>query len=332
MPQAEYPLRRPGEFWRGIVLKTGVLELRSGEILDARNVWQDLGDTIEKRRGFIRGYPDLYSGKVTSLPWHRDSVLSKSYLLTDADGLKLISGFVPPTPPSSFPTADGYPNDNYNRADVEFLADAADKWVAVQTEASPTNFGISANRARIVTPGSDGGITRAGGKAWFKPAPQPYYKVSLALDVSVLAVSVGIEVFLRLACIDHDTLHTIRSTGTNAASYYEAFLTMQVFAGVNSGTLSVRRKLAGSAVATAASSPANFALTTTSLKLEFTRSSTARTAVLSNLSTGAPIQTVTTGGSDEFLSQRDNALVVSIVHNAAGTKTFTFDNVVSDSV
>lgn len=283
MPRQTYPVRPSGSLWRGVVLKSGEILVLPGELLEGVNVFVDRGDTVEKRRGFIRGYPDAYNGPVVGLPWTRDPSVGKSYFLVDAGptnaGVYSISGFVPPAPPNLFPPPDGFPIDDYNRADVEFSAATNDKWVAVQ-QGFQQNFGILSNEARFVNGALTGTQTAFGGKAWFKPTPVPFVvirtrAIKLGNHQVAFAEPTRTVFSARLGCAAHDSFHTVFDAGSNVASFYGGLLEhKRLTAGTSVLQLFLTKKIANATETTIANG-GNILVaasdTPTNLELQFTR-------------------------------------------------------------
>lgn len=106
----EFPLRPYTQDWPGLNSTGGKTMRVGGELSDCTNVQINRGDTLEKRKGFVRALDERFEGVVCGLFTYLDDCGNEWLLVADQISIKVRQPFVF----SDVPTLDCYPNDGFD--------------------------------------------------------------------------------------------------------------------------------------------------------------------------------------------------------------------------
>src|SRR5689334_13604908 len=108
-----YPLRQPGKPWPGTNRKGGKLDDGSGQLTEnAVNCQINEADTLEKRKGFVRGLNERFGTVVCGLHTYTDNCGREWLIVADDTGMAIRQPFTVPV----FETDDSYPSDSFDDA------------------------------------------------------------------------------------------------------------------------------------------------------------------------------------------------------------------------
>jgi hypothetical protein len=101
---------RGGAAWPGTNTLSGKLDDGSGQLtLNSKNVMINTADTLAKRKGFVRGLDERFSGPVCGLHRYTSECGIEYLLVADETGIFVRTPFAVPF----FTTSDAYPNDDF---------------------------------------------------------------------------------------------------------------------------------------------------------------------------------------------------------------------------
>lgn len=110
------PLRPQGQNWPGLNTRGGRLSRGVGQLEDGSiNQIINEGDTLEKRKGIVRGLNERFDGVVCGLFKYTDDCGIEWLLVADEAGIFIRQPFVIPT----FTQSDAYPFDSFSEAAVD---------------------------------------------------------------------------------------------------------------------------------------------------------------------------------------------------------------------
>ncbi len=105
-----FPLRG-GKAWPGSNSRGGQLDDGSGQLTDqSKNAQVNQADILEKRKGFIRGMDEQFSGPVCGLHRYTDECGVEWLLVADESGISIRQPFSVPV----FENSDAYPFDSFS--------------------------------------------------------------------------------------------------------------------------------------------------------------------------------------------------------------------------
>lgn len=106
----EFPLRPQGRPWPGLNTRGGALDNGTGQLEDG-SIGQIINeaDILEKRKGFVRGLNEQFTGVVCGLFKYTDDCGREWVLVADEDAISIRQPFVIPV----FEQSDAYPFDSF---------------------------------------------------------------------------------------------------------------------------------------------------------------------------------------------------------------------------
>ncbi len=106
----EVPLRIPSQPWPGLGTRIGFLDPQVGFLEDGSvNMMINRADTLEKRKGFVRGLDQNFAGPVCGLFKYTDTCGTEYLLVADQAGISIEQPFDVPV----FENSDAYPFDSF---------------------------------------------------------------------------------------------------------------------------------------------------------------------------------------------------------------------------
>lgn len=111
----EFPLRPVGRPWPGLNTRGGALDNGTGQLEEGSvGMIINEGDTLEKRKGFVRGLNERFTGVVCGLFKYTDDCGVEWVLVADESLISIRQPFVVPT----FTQSDAYPFDAFTTPDA----------------------------------------------------------------------------------------------------------------------------------------------------------------------------------------------------------------------
>lgn len=112
----EFPLRPQGQPWPGLNTRGGRLDPGMGQLEDGSiNGLINEADVLEKRRGFIRGLDERFTGPVCGLFRYTDNCGVEYLVVADSEGIYVRTPFDIPT----YLGTDSLPNDDFEASEVD---------------------------------------------------------------------------------------------------------------------------------------------------------------------------------------------------------------------
>lgn len=106
----EFALRPQGRPWPGLNTRGGALDNGTGQLEDGSiNQIINEADILEKRKGFVRGLPENFTGVVCGLFKYTDDCGREWLLVADEEAISIRQPFAVPV----FENSDAYPFDNF---------------------------------------------------------------------------------------------------------------------------------------------------------------------------------------------------------------------------
>jgi len=203
----EFPIRPQARPWAGINTRSGKLDDGTGQMVESSiNCLINSADKLEKRKGFIRGIDQRFTGSVCGIHAYQDECGREWVLVADEGGFTITQPFAIP----SFTSSDAYPSDPFQ----------ADGPVDTYYWRNTALYTQSAGSLVLKSGESDGGDM-----SWFKDATNFSYSLTgewtLAVGSSlVLTIKAGAVAKLQATVADASgtvtaTLTWIDSTGSS---------------------------------------------------------------------------------------------------------------------
>lgn len=174
----EVPLRPPTQPWPGLGTRVGFLDPGMGFLEDGSvNVMINRGDTLEKRKGFIRGLDEFFNGVVCGLFKYTSNCGVESLIVADESGISIRTPYAIPI----FENSDAYPFDNFNIAGFpnSYYWRNTERYVQAEDE-----LGMRQGAALSTTPQATSDIMR-----WFKQATNLSYQVRIEYEFDTAVAS-----------------------------------------------------------------------------------------------------------------------------------------------
>lgn len=112
----EFPLRPQGQPWPGLNTRGGRLDPGTGQLEDGSfNAIINEADILAKRKGFIRGLDERFTGPVCGLFRYTDNCGVEYLVVADSEDIYVRTPFDIPT----FLGSDSLPNDDFEEAEVD---------------------------------------------------------------------------------------------------------------------------------------------------------------------------------------------------------------------
>lgn len=166
----EFPLRPQGQPWPGLNTTGGRLDPGMGQLEDGSfNSIINEADILEKRKGFIRGLDERFTGPVCGLFRYTDNCGIEYLVVADQDGIKVRTPFDIPT----FLGSDSLPNDDFNSTLDRTRWNNSDDYVtflsSLINESGPDTDATIVGESYLMQ--------------WFKPSAISSYQVEIQYDL-----------------------------------------------------------------------------------------------------------------------------------------------------
>lgn len=164
----EFPLRPQGQPWPGLNTRGGRLDPGQGQLEDGSfNAIINEADLLEKRKGFVRGLDERFTGPVCGLFRYTDNCGVEYLVVADSEGIFVRTPFDIPT----FLGSDSLPNDDFDAAEVN-----EDRW----TNTSDYRTFLGSLTVGLLAPQIDASVVpESRFMQWFKPAAITSYYVEI---------------------------------------------------------------------------------------------------------------------------------------------------------
>lgn len=164
----EFPLRPQGQPWPGLNTRGGRLDPGQGFLEDGSfNAIINEADILEKRKGFVRGLDERFTGPVCGLFRYTDNCGVEYLVVADSEGIYVRTPFDIPT----FLGSDSLPNDDFNQEEVD-----TSRWSNTSTYRT---FLGSLALSLVATPLDALVVPESRFMQWFKPAAVTSYQVEI---------------------------------------------------------------------------------------------------------------------------------------------------------
>lgn len=164
----EFPLRPQGQPWPGLNTRGGRLDPGQGFLEDGSiNGIINEADLLEKRKGFVRGLDERFTGPVCGLFRYTDNCGVEYLVVADSSGIFVRTPFDIPT----FLGSDSLPNDNFDESEVN-----EDRWTNTddyRTFLGSLTIGLLALQIDAST------VPASRFMQWFKAAAVTSYQVEI---------------------------------------------------------------------------------------------------------------------------------------------------------
>lgn len=196
----QFPLRG-GPGWPGTNTLGGKLDDGTGQLtLNSKNVMVNVGDTLAKRPGFVRGLDERFSGAVCGLHHYTSECGIEYLLVADESGISVRTPFAVPV----FTVSDAYPNDDFpgttNIPNKTWWRDPSLGYQHVDG-----NLRIKAGQPNPLV--------------WFKDATNKSYKATVDFVLDPNETNDSVKVFIKARSDDGDgsLALTVSTSGANTA-------------------------------------------------------------------------------------------------------------------
>lgn len=164
----EFPLRPQGQPWPGLNTRGGRLDPGQGYLEDGSfNAIINEADLLEKRKGFVRGLDERFTGPVCGLFRYTDDCGVEYLVVADSEAIYVRTPFDIPT----FLGSDSLPNDDFNESEIN-----EDRWTNTsdyRTFMGSLTIGLIALQIDADT------VPMSRFMQWFKPAAITSYQVEI---------------------------------------------------------------------------------------------------------------------------------------------------------
>lgn len=172
----EFPLRRQGQPWPGLNTRGGRLDPGMGYLEDGSfNAIINEADILQKRKGFIRGLDERFTGPVCGLFRYTDDCGIEYLVVADSEGIFVRTPFDIPT----FLGSDSLPNDDFELAAVDTSV-----WLNASDYVTFQGSLTLSDTAALVSQSS---VPASRLMQWFKEAAISSYQVEIQYEM----VSIG---------------------------------------------------------------------------------------------------------------------------------------------
>jgi hypothetical protein len=166
----EVVLRQHGSAWPGLNTDGGKLDDGTGLLEDGSvNVFINEADTLQKRKGLIRGMNEWFTGVVCGLHKYTDNCGSEWLLVADESGISIRQPFVIPV----FTQSDAYPFDDFAEAGAPDQLN----WRNT-TDYTVASAALTRTGSEISSP------VRTSWMRWFKEAGNLSYQVRIEYSIT----------------------------------------------------------------------------------------------------------------------------------------------------
>lgn len=176
--QVEVPLRIPSQPWPGLGTRIGFLDPQVGFLEEGSvNMMINRADTLEKRKGFVRGLDQNFAGPVCGLFKYTDTCGIEYLLVADQAGISIEQPFAVPL----FENSDAFPFDSFaiDGFPSSYSWRNIDRYVQVNDE-----LFMRAGVATSVDPLATTDIMR-----WFKSASNLAYQIRIQYSFDETSVT-----------------------------------------------------------------------------------------------------------------------------------------------
>lgn len=199
----EFPLRPQGSPWPGLNTRGGRLDPGTGCLEDGSfNAIINEADILEKRKGFVRGLDERFTGPVCGLFRYTDDCGIEYLVVADSEGIFVRTPFDIPV----FLGSDSLPNDDFEQSEV-----VTTRWT--NTEDYRTFQGSLT--IGLITPGLDVSVVPEDRlMQWFKPAALTSYQVEIQYALSAAGSTQNVAVVVKRTG-DSYLIANVNLTGTS---------------------------------------------------------------------------------------------------------------------
>lgn len=178
-----FPLRQPSQPWPGTNVRGGRLDDGRGQLTQqSKNVTINKADTLEKRKGFVRGLNERFGTVVCGLHAYTDNCGREWLIVAADDAISIRQPFVVPV----FVADDSYPSDSFDEASG--LSD--------QTWRNTSLYSAVAGALLRTAGVSSAPFDAASYLRWFKDAASSSYQVQIEY---VFAASTTVRQLVSIA-------------------------------------------------------------------------------------------------------------------------------------
>lgn len=170
----EFPLRPQGQAWPGLNTRGGKLDPGAGQLEDGSfNGIINEVDILEKRKGFVRGLDERFTGPVCGLFRYTDNCGVEYLVVADNEGIFVRTPFDIPV----FLGSDSLPNDDFEASEIN-----TDRWTNTsfyRTFQGSMTIGLLTTQIDAST------VPEARFMQWFKEAALTSYQVEVQYAFTV---------------------------------------------------------------------------------------------------------------------------------------------------
>ena len=183
----EFPLRPQGQPWPGLNTRGGRTDPGQGFLEDGSfNAIVNEVDILEKRKGFVRGLDERFTGPVCGLFRYTDNCGVEYLVVADSSGIFVRTPFNIPV----FLGSDSLPNDDFEAAEID-----TDRWSS-GTEFYRTFLG-SMTIGLLTTQIDVPRVPEERFMQWFKPAALSSYQVEVQYAFTVGSGQQNVAVIIK---------------------------------------------------------------------------------------------------------------------------------------
>jgi hypothetical protein len=182
----EFPLRPQGQAWPGLNTRGGKLDPGTGQLEDGSfNAIINEADILEKRKGFVRGLDERFTGPVCGLFRYTDDCGIEYLVVADSEGIFVRTPFDIPV----FLGSDSLPNDDFSASEVDTT-----RWT---NTTDYRTFLSSLTPALLATNIDASVVPESRFMQWFKPAALTSYQVEIQYALVAAGGSQNVSVVIK---------------------------------------------------------------------------------------------------------------------------------------